>query len=74
MKSNDIAEPSNQPQMQFSPVPGDPQGTAQAISRSPIGGPGDIVARLGLQFQLPRNSPDSEISRDHFHNNLGEIG
>lgn len=44
--------------------------TRQLIN-SPIGPPGDIIARLGQQFQLPRAEPDANMS-DRPGINVGE--
>ena len=37
---------------------------ASRVASVPLPGPGAIVERLGHQFQLPRSSPDAEISRE----------
>lgn len=60
-KTHDVQEP--QPSFPFGPTSDEAQVHAQ-IARSPLEGPGGIVNTLGLQYQIPRASVDSEINRD----------
>lgn len=62
-KGSDPAQDPEQPQFQLGATADEGYNAAQ-IAQLPIGGPGDIVARLGQQFQLPRADPDSQIGQN----------
>ena len=66
------------PQLRFEAVPDDEAATKASIEHSRLGGPGDIVKRLGYQFELPRSdfpeaSPSARMS-ERPGLNTGEIG
>jgi hypothetical protein len=61
--SPDPAHPPIDPQFALGATSDEAEMHAQ-LANTPIGPPGDIVARLGQQFTLPRASPDSEMSQD----------
>lgn len=69
---NDISQAPSQPQYPFGPTV-DEALTHKQIVDSPVGPPGNIVQRLGQQFQMPAASPTSTMS-NRPGNNLGEIG
>lgn len=61
--NNPTQSPVN-PQFQMGATASEAKLVQQSI-RSPLGGPGEIVARLGQQFQIPRAEQDASMSRDH---------
>lgn len=73
-KPNDISQPPQAPQFQLGATSSDAE-MAKEIADSHIGGPGEIVQRLGRQFELPRNdNPDAEPAvpdRNAPHTNPG---
>lgn len=60
--SNDIAHPPIDPQFQMGATSSEAE-IAEEIADNPIGGPGEIVKRLGRQFELPRAQPDVGMSQ-----------
>ena len=69
-----IAHPPTDPSFPLGATSNEAEMKAQ-IANNKLGGPGDIVSRLGQQFTYPRASPDSNTGdRGYGGNNLGEIG
>jgi len=63
-KVNDVSQSPEAPQFQLGAT-SDEAAIAAQITRNPLEGPGGIVSRLaGLQWEIPRASPDASISRD----------
>lgn len=54
---------SEAPQFQLGATSDEGYNAAQ-IAKIPFGGPGDIVARLGQQFQLPRADTDAQTGQN----------
>ena len=64
-KTTDPSQAPDSPQYQLGAT-SDEAAMANQIAHSKVGGPGDIVARLGnQQWQFPRAEPDASMSRDH---------
>ena len=64
MRSNDAyARGNSGPQFPLGATSSEAE-MEQQLDRSPLKGPGAIVGRMGLQFQLPRAQTDAEVSRD----------
>lgn len=62
-KTPDIAHPPTDPQYTLGAT-SDEAAMKNQIANSSLPEPGDIVKRLGYQFELPRAEPDASISRD----------
>ena len=62
-KVNDVSQSPEAPQFTLGATSEEAAIAAQ-ITRNPLEGPGNIVDRLGYQFQIPRASVDSQISMD----------
>lgn len=60
--THDVAQPPVDPQFPLGAT-SDDAVMYQQLVHSPVGDPGDIVGRLGQQFQLPRADPDSQMSK-----------
>jgi hypothetical protein len=62
MKPNDVSQSPVNPQYPLGATSDEAEMHQQLVDRD-LPGPGDIVARLGRQFQIPRAQPDSQMSQ-----------